>query len=126
MTTGWWKSATSSCCTTSRTVCPWRIRLMKVQLAKQSTLSNAKILSLDELGKKLRQLREDGKRIVMCHGTFDLMHTGHIRHLQRAKREGDILLVTVTGDAYVKKGPGRPVFGEDLRAETLAALACVD
>ena len=54
------------------------------------------------------------------------MHAGHIRHLQRAKREGDVLLVTVTGDAYVNKGPGRPVFGEQLRAETIAALACVD
>ena len=89
-------------------------------------MSSAKILSLDELEKKVHELRCEGKRVVMCHGTFDLMHTGHIRHLQRAKREGDVLLVTVTGDAYVNKGPGRPVFGEDLRAETLTALACVD
>jgi rfaE bifunctional protein nucleotidyltransferase chain/domain len=89
-------------------------------------MSNAKILSLDELEKRACELRGEGKRIVMCHGTFDLMHTGHIRHLQRAKREGDVLLVTVTGDAYVNKGPGRPVFGEELRVETLAALACVD
>ena len=89
-------------------------------------MSSAKILSLDELEKKASELRREGKRVVMCHGTFDLMHTGHIRHLQRAKREGDVLLVTLTGDAYVNKGPGRPVFREDLRAETLAALACVD
>lgn len=89
-------------------------------------MSSAKILSLDELEKKASELRREGKRVVMSHGTFDLMHTGHIRHLQRAKREGDVLLVTLTGDAYVNKGPGRPVFGEDLRAETLAALACVD
>jgi len=89
-------------------------------------MSSAKILLLDDLARKASELRQQGKRIVMCHGTFDLMHTGHIRHLQRAKREGDMLLVTLTGDAYVNKGPGRPVFGEDLRAETLAALACVD
>src|SRR3990172_1151843 len=89
-------------------------------------MSSAKILSLDELEKRARELRRESKRIVMCHGTFDLMHTGHVRHLQRAKLEGDVLLVTLTGDAYVNKGPGRPVFGEDLRAETLAALACVD
>jgi rfaE bifunctional protein nucleotidyltransferase chain/domain len=89
-------------------------------------MSSAKILSLDELGKRSRALREEGKRVVMCHGTFDLMHTGHIRHLQRAKREGDVLIVTLTADAFVNKGPGRPVFGEELRAETLAALACVD
>ncbi len=89
-------------------------------------MSSAKIFSLDELEKKASELRQEGKRIVMCHGTFDLMHTGHIRHLQRAKREGDVLLVTVTADAYVNKGPDRPVFREDLRAETLAALACVN
>jgi rfaE bifunctional protein nucleotidyltransferase chain/domain len=89
-------------------------------------MSSAKILLLDELEKRARELRQEGKRVVMCHGTFDLMHTGHVRHLQRAKLEGDVLLVTLTGDAYVNKGPGRPVFGEDLRAEMLAALACVD
>jgi rfaE bifunctional protein nucleotidyltransferase chain/domain len=89
-------------------------------------MSSAKILPLEELGKKTRALRESGKRVVMCHGTFDLMHTGHVRHLQRARLEGDVLVVTLTADAFVNKGPGRPVFGEELRAETLAALACVD
>jgi rfaE bifunctional protein nucleotidyltransferase chain/domain len=85
-----------------------------------------KILSLDDLARKSRELREEGKRVVMCHGTFDLMHTGHIRHLQRARQEGDVLIVTLTADQYVNKGPGRPVFGEELRAETLAAVGCVD
>jgi len=89
-------------------------------------MSNAKILSLDELENKSAALRSEGKRIVLCHGTFDLMHAGHIRHLQRARLEGDVLIVTLTADAHVGKGPGRPVFREDLRAETLAALACVD
>ena len=89
-------------------------------------MSGTKILSLEELATKAHELCLDGRRVVMCHGTFDLLHTGHLRHLQRAKREGDVLFVTVTGDAYVNKGPGRPVFGETLRAETLAALACVD
>jgi rfaE bifunctional protein nucleotidyltransferase chain/domain len=89
-------------------------------------VSSTKILPLDELGRKTRALRDGGKRVVMCHGTFDLMHNGHIRHLQRARSEGDLLVVTITGDAYVNKGPGRPVFREELRAETLAALACVD
>jgi rfaE bifunctional protein kinase chain/domain/rfaE bifunctional protein nucleotidyltransferase chain/domain len=85
-----------------------------------------KIISLREIAGRSRQLRAEGRRVVLCHGTFDLMHTGHIRYLQRAKQEGDVLLVTVTGDAYVNKGPGRPVFNELLRAENLAALACVD
>lgn len=85
-----------------------------------------KIISLSEMAGLSRKLRAEGKRVVLCHGTFDLMHTGHIRYLQRARQEGDVLLVTVTGDAYVNKGPGRPVFNEQLRAESLAALACVD
>ncbi len=89
-------------------------------------MSTDKILPLSELVKIARELREQGKRVVLCHGTFDLMHTGHIRHLQRARQEGDVLCVTVTADAFVNKGPGRPVFNELLRAESLAALACVD
>jgi cytidyltransferase-like protein len=51
---------------------------------------------------------------------------GHIRYLQRAKKEGDILFVSVTADKYVNKGPGRPVFNQQIRAENLAALECVD
>lgn len=85
-----------------------------------------KILTVDELAKRSKELRTQGKRVVLCHGTFDLMHTGHIRYLQRAKQEGDVLFVTVTADAFVNKGPGRPVFNEHLRAESLAALGCVD
>ncbi|MFO1436512.1 MAG: PfkB family carbohydrate kinase [Gammaproteobacteria bacterium] len=85
-----------------------------------------KLIPFDELAVKSAALKAQGKRIVLCHGTFDLMHTGHIKHLQRARQEGDALFVTVTGDKFVNKGPGRPVFGEHLRAETLAALACVD
>ena len=65
-------------------------------------------------------------KIVLCHGCFDLMHPGHIKYLQAAKNMGDILVVTVTPDHYVNKGPNRPVFNEVLRAESLAALECVN
>ena len=65
-------------------------------------------------------------RIVQCHGCFDPLHIGHIRHFQAAKRAGDRLIVTVTPDRYVNKGPGRPVFSEALRMEAVQALACVD
>ena len=85
-----------------------------------------KILSLEDLASKSAELRQEGKRIILCHGTFDLLHIGHIRHLQNAREKGDILITTVTGDSYVNKGPGRPVFPELLRSENLAALACVD
>ncbi|UCE73353.1 MAG: adenylyltransferase/cytidyltransferase family protein, partial [Methanomassiliicoccales archaeon] len=65
-------------------------------------------------------------KIVHCHGCFDLLHPGHIRHFEAAKKMGDILVVTVTPDKFVEKGPGRPVFNQDLRLESIAALNVVD
>ena len=85
-----------------------------------------KIAKLEELSQKVRELRAEGKKIVLCHGCFDLMHPGHIRHFQASKDMGDVLIVTVTPDRYVDKGPRRPVFNQDLRAESIAALECVD
>ena len=64
--------------------------------------------------------------VVHAHGCFDLLHLGHIRHLQAAKAAGDYLVVTVTADRYVRKGPGRPAFTERERAEALRGLSCVD
>lgn len=84
------------------------------------------ILPLDRLADVLRRLRSRQKTIVHCHGVFDLLHPGHIRHLEAAKNRGDVLVVTITRDAHVNKGPGRPVFSEQLRAESIAALGCVD
>ena len=86
----------------------------------------AKILPLHDLARRLEDSRRADLKIVHCHGCFDLMHIGHIRHLQAARAMGDLLVVTVTADAYVDKGEGRPAFTEALRAEALAALACVD
>jgi rfaE bifunctional protein nucleotidyltransferase chain/domain len=87
---------------------------------------NGKIQGLEELADTLASLRADNKRIVHCHGVFDLLHIGHIRHFEQARKLGDVLVVTVTPDRYVNKGPHRPVFSEDLRAEAIAALDCVD
>ena len=84
------------------------------------------IVELEELEETLRDLRSKGKKIVHCHGCFDLMHPGHIKYFQASKGMGDILVVTVTPDVYVDKGSGRPVFNQDLRAESIAALECVD
>jgi len=67
-----------------------------------------------------------GERVVLCHGVFDLVHPGHIQHLERAAELGDRLVVTVTADDYVRRGPGRPVFSQEMRMGTLAALECVD
>lgn len=86
----------------------------------------SKIKTLDELAHIISVLKEEGKAVVQCHGVFDLLHPGHIRHFEAAKREGDVLVVTITRDVYVDKGPGRPIFNERLRAESIAALECVD
>ena len=85
-----------------------------------------KILTLDGLSAKSQECRDSGKKVVLCHGTFDLIHAGHIRYLKSAKNEGDILFVTVTADEFVNKGPGRPVFPQDLRVENLGFLSFVD
>ncbi len=85
-----------------------------------------KVQKLEELAKTLNGLRAKNKKIVLCHGVFDLLHVGHIRHFKQAKKMGDVLIVTLTPDRYVNKGPHRPAFPEDLRAESIAALDCVD
>jgi rfaE bifunctional protein nucleotidyltransferase chain/domain len=85
-----------------------------------------KILGLRELAKVLDRERKKGKKIVQCHGCFDLLHPGHIKHFEAAKKLGDLLVVTVTPDRFVNKGPGRPVYNERLRAETIASLVFVD
>jgi len=85
-----------------------------------------KIKTLDKLADTIQALKREGNTIVHCHGVFDLLHPGHIQHFEAAKREGDILIVTITPDEYVGRGPGRPVFNQRLRAESIAALECVD
>lgn len=85
-----------------------------------------KIRTLDETALISDQLRRSGKRVVLCHGTFDLLHLGHVRHLEAASLLGDYLIVSVTADSFVNKGPGRPVFDGEGRAEMLASLQFVD
>ena len=63
---------------------------------------------------------------MLCHGVFDLLHIGHIKHLSKAKDLGDILVVSITPDKYVNKGPGRPAFNENLRADAISAMQDVD
>lgn len=87
---------------------------------------NDKIRSLKNLAPVLEAARAESKRVILCHGVFDLLHPGHIIHLREARGMGDLLVVTVTADRHVRKGPGRPAFGEQLRVASLAALACVD
>ena len=85
-----------------------------------------KVRSVAELGTIAERERNAGRKVVLAHGVFDLLHMGHVRHLEAARREGDVLMVTVTADRFVNRGPGRPVFSEWQRAEMLAALGFVD
>ena len=87
---------------------------------------HTKITTSDELSGIVAKLHNEGKKIVHCHGVFDLVHIGHMRHLNSAKQFGDVLVVTTTADKHVKRGPGRPVFNDRLRAEALANLAATD
>lgn len=85
-----------------------------------------KIVGLDALLATRAKMRASGRRLVQCHGCFDIVHPGHIRHLRQARSLGDALLVSITGDPAISKGHGRPLIPEELRAENLAALDCVD
>jgi len=85
-----------------------------------------KIINLIELAEIIERLKSNGKSIIHCHGVFDLLHIGHIKHFEEAKAFGDVLIVSVTPDQYVNKGPGRPAFSTSLRLEALAALQNID
>lgn len=86
---------------------------------------NPKIVSLEELAVICSRLKSEGKTIAHCHGCFDLLHLGHIKHFEAAKKAADVVVVTLTPDRFVNKGPGRPVFNEILRMESIAALEAV-
>ena len=64
--------------------------------------------------------------VVQCHGVFDILHYGHLMHLMQARALGDRLVVTITADEYIHKGPGRPVFPAEKRKAMLEELRCVD
>jgi rfaE bifunctional protein nucleotidyltransferase chain/domain len=85
-----------------------------------------KIKTIEELGEISRSVQAQGRTVALCHGVFDLVHLGHVRHIQAASSEADVVMVTITADRYVNKGPGRPIFPERMRAEMLASLANVD
>jgi rfaE bifunctional protein nucleotidyltransferase chain/domain len=85
-----------------------------------------KILELEDLAAVVAKLRKQGKRVAQCHGVFDLLHLGHVRHFQKARDYADVLIVTLTPDQFVNKGPNRPAFSQLLRAELIANLAVVD
>ncbi len=96
--------------------------------------TDEKIKNLSDLNSEVTYFRSKegciegspNHRVVLTTGVFDLVHPGHLSYFEKAKSFGDILVVSVVDDKFVRKGPGRPVFGEDLRLKWLAALEIVD
>lgn len=90
-------------------------------------MSGTKIISLLSLKRKVRRLKQDGKRIVFTNGCFDILHYGHVKYLQDASSYGDYLVVAVNSDSSIKKikAKNRPVIAQGDRLKTVAALASV-
>lgn len=87
-----------------------------------------KIYSLIEATIKIAKLKKEGKKIVLAGGCFDLLHIGHLKFLQAAKKQGDILVIAIEADQKVRilKGQNRPIFNQKKRAEMLSGLSSVD
>ena len=87
-----------------------------------------KVVSREQLADCVREERAAGRTIAFANGCFDILHVGHVRYLESAAREGDVLVVALNDDASVRqlKGEGRPILPASDRAELVAALRCVD
>ena len=103
---------------------PWGNR----EACDRVTLDNPKLHPLAAAVAWREQQRQAGRRVVLTNGVFDLLHTGHLYYLKKARALGDALLIALNADASVRvlKGPSRPVQTEEQRAYALGALACVD
>ena len=84
------------------------------------------IKNIKKIKEIFEKLKIEKKRVVLCHGVFDVLHLGHIKHFEHAKKIGDILVVSVTSDRYVNKGIGRPHFSLEHRMLAISSLSVVD
>jgi rfaE bifunctional protein kinase chain/domain/rfaE bifunctional protein nucleotidyltransferase chain/domain len=90
-------------------------------------MQNKKVFNnFSSFNKKLKNIKINKKKIILCHGVFDLLHAGHLYSFNQAKENGDLLIVSITSDQFVKKAPGRPFFKFDERANVIAGLSIVD
>mgnify|MGYP001559257438 CR=1 FL=1 len=89
---------------------------------------NAKIKNQKEIIALVQKLRKEGKKIATYNGSFDILHLGHVKSLQEARKQGDVLIVPLNSDKSIKayKSPKRPIIPQSQRAQMLAALSCVD
>jgi rfaE bifunctional protein kinase chain/domain/rfaE bifunctional protein nucleotidyltransferase chain/domain len=86
----------------------------------------SKIVSIKKIVSICEKNRKKKKRIVLCHGVFDLLHYGHILHFEEAKSQGDILVVSITSSSFVNKGPNRPYFDDEIRSKVLESMSVID
>jgi len=95
---------------------------------RAGTLRGPKIVSFSALKSKIKRLKQDGKRIVFTNGCFDILHYGHVKYLQDARKKGDYLIVAVNSDSSVReiKTNNRPIVPQADRLRVVAALGCVD
>ena len=93
-----------------------------------NAMDKDRIIPRDKVRELGDRLRREGRRIAFANGCFDLLHVGHVRYLEAARAEGDVLVVGLNADEAVRahKGPGRPLLPAEARAELVAALAAVD
>jgi rfaE bifunctional protein nucleotidyltransferase chain/domain len=99
---------------------------LKFHHESKKNYQQAKVLTIAEIAGVVTKIRDNEETIALCHGVFDLLHPGHFQHFKEASNLADFLIVSITSDAFVNKGPGRPLFTEEIRASTLAALEMVD
>ena len=109
-------------------VVPVRREEVLDELHRLLGLRGAKVMARESLAQEVARRRAQGQTIVFTNGCFDLLHMGHVRYLQQARRLGSCLIVAINSDDSVRrlKGPKRPVIGADERAEMLGSLECVD
>ena len=90
--------------------------------------STDNIVELEEASRLIRKFKEENKKVGLCHGRFDMLHPGHVKHFESAKEFCDVLFVSLTADSFVKiwRGPDRPIFNERLRAYMIANAKPVD
>jgi D-glycero-beta-D-manno-heptose 1-phosphate adenylyltransferase len=91
-------------------------------------VTDSKVVSRDDLVRRVADARAAGRTIAFANGCFDLLHVGHVRYLEAAKNEADVLIVAINDDESVRKlkGESRPILSAADRAELVAALRCVD
>ena len=99
---------------------------MKVSSHNKNDGKQLKVCTTTEIAGVVSKIRENGKTIALCHGVFDLLHPGHFQHFKEASDLADFLIVSITADAFVNKGPGRPLFTQEIRTETLSTLEMID